>query len=328
MQSETQNHFVLAGLAWAEVEAAGRAWSIPDGEIKWIGWPVEDYPAMWVPGGITTEYRADAGRCSITVSLPPAEASVRATAVADAISGMSASPYSPFPVDPTVLPISAADIDAQVVDAEALRGRIEAFHDPLLIDSLIRDVTWRPGFLDPVLDRVDVVIRDGDGEITGLLPAYVFWRLAVDEFAFAPHDVRDLFLEEPAARPTSRLEQARVEASIQNAFKALEALLGGWPPNDRGKLARLLNSLGLQPHENVTVGGETTSSLLERFFELRDVRSKQAAHAGRTGITDRSLTWRQLLDAHITVWHCLYHRTEHLLAETRASANQGTPPPT
>lgn len=178
----------------------------------------------------------------------------------------------------------------------------------------------QPGTLPPIFDRLDVVLRDGDGEVAGLLPALVFWRLAVDEHALAPDDVR-WTLDHPDERPVTRIDQARAEQSIQNTYKAFEALIGGQAPKDHARFARRLTDLGLDPTASIRLPDDgSPDTLLERLVRLWDLRSKRAAHGGATGVANRSVSWHEVIECHWSIWHCIYHRTEHLLKSAQASS--------
>jgi hypothetical protein len=318
--NEREHHFALLGVCWAKVEATGRVWHIPDGSVAWIGWPVSEFGGIGIPGppGSTDlERRTDAGRVHISMKLAHDDAVERATAVADAIAGMMASPESGMPIEPSVVPISDTDVAAGEVDTDALardhfRG-VEYESSPAL-----RNAVWKPS-LTAILDRLDVVLSDPDGDVTGLLPALVFWRLAVDEYALTPHEVRDA-LANPDDRMPTRIEQARAEQSIHNAFKALEALIGGWPPKDETKFAKRLTALSLDPSAAVGPERLPKQTLLQQLIWLRELRSKQAAHAGMTGVRDRSVSWQQLITAHWAVWHCIYERIQALHADATTTA--------
>lgn len=279
----TEHHFALLGVCWAKVEADDGVWHIPDGWVAWIGWPVKEFGGVGIPGppGSTDlERRTDAGRAHIRVELPYDEAVGRATAVADAVAGMMASPESAMPIEASVVPISSADVAAGEVDTDALARNY--FGGDEFASAALREGVWKPT-LAAVLDRLDVVLSDPDGDMIGLLPALVFWRLAVDEYALAPHEVRDA-IDNPEDWMPTRIDQARAEQSIQNAFKALEALIGGFPPKDETKFAKRLAALGLNPSGSVGPPHTGDRTLLQRLIWLRELRSKQAAHAGMTGV--------------------------------------------
>jgi hypothetical protein len=173
-----ETHFALLGVAWAKVEAMDGVWEIPDGSVTWIGWPVDEdaqFGGIHVPGppGSTDlERRTDAGRMHIRVQLSGADALARANDVADAVAGMMASPQSPVLIETSIVPISIADVRACRVDTDALR-RIYFADDPSAIEAL--QTVQRAGALPPILDRLNVVLSDGDLDATGVLPALVFW---------------------------------------------------------------------------------------------------------------------------------------------------------
>lgn len=303
----------MLGIGFARVEAEERVWSIPDGEVAWIGWPVEEAGGISVagpPGTSDADRRVDGGRVRVAVRGDETNASARASAVADAIAGMLASPQDPIPAETSIVPITNDDLAANLVDTERLRADRSLFPDAFAASALT-DMSGRVKVLPAVLDRLDVVLRDGDGEVTGLLPAFVFWRLAVDEYAIAPDDVR-WTLDHQDERPATRIDQARAEQSIQNAYKALEALIGGQAPKDEDRFARRLRELGLDPDASIRLPDDSPDPLISRLVRLWNLRSKRAAHGGPTGVAQRAVSWHEVVECHWTIWHCIYHRTEHL----------------
>jgi hypothetical protein len=298
------------GLARAEV--GGRVWSIPDGTVRWIGWELSDRGGVSIsgpPGSSDEDCRVDGGRPLVTVHLDEAEAAVHASAVADAIAGMMASPQSPLPVETSVVPLTADDAAAGVADVVRLRSELGLFEA-----AALTNLTAQPNMLPPIFDRLDVVLSDGDREIRGLVPALVFWRLAVDEYAFAPDDVREA-LDHPDQRPVTRVDQARAEQSIQNTYKAFEALIGGQAPKDKRKFKLLLSELGIDPSVSIRLPDGCADTLIERLARIWELRSKRAAHGGPTGVAERAVTWSEVIECLWTVWHCIHTRTEYLLRQ-------------
>jgi hypothetical protein len=140
--------------------------------------------------------------------------------VGDAIAGLLANPQAPVEVDFSVEELPMEWVESGEVDAEEL-AELGQFQDPFAAARLY-DFSYFPDQQQRALDQVAAVLSDGDRRKVGLLPALVFWRLAVDEVAFAPEDVGRLF-GEPSERPAGALDRARVEQSLHNAFKAFEA---------------------------------------------------------------------------------------------------------
>jgi hypothetical protein len=69
--------------------------------------------------------------------------------------------------------------------------------------------------------------------------------------------------------------QATWETALQNAFKAIEAIIGD-PPKDDRKFDQLLRSIGLDPYEEVGFG--ENRSLREEIRFMNIARDKKAAH--------------------------------------------------
>lgn len=153
------------GVGFAKVEAADPRWR---GRVDWVAHRREQRCSISGPPGTSdADRRVDGGRPRVTVCVDDPEASARVSAVADAIAGMLASPQSPIPVETSVVPINDDDVAAEFVDLDRLRADRDLF--PFAATALT-NVSAQPGALPPVLDRLDVVLRDGDAEITGLLP--------------------------------------------------------------------------------------------------------------------------------------------------------------
>jgi hypothetical protein len=320
MARKDPRYFAVLGVGLAQVEVGDRIWPIPDGEVRRIGWELREGGSVSIsgpPGTSDEDRRLDAGRPLVTVHLDDSEAAARATAVADAIAGMMASPQSPVPVETSVVPLSADDAAAGVADVGRLRSHLGLFEA-----ATLSNLTAGRGILPPIFDRLDVVLRDGDGELHGLLPALVFWRLAVDEYAFAPDDVQEA-LDRPEERPVTRVDQARAEQSIQNSYKAFEALIGGQAPKDERKFKFLLSELGIDPSASIRLPDGSPDALIERLSRIWDLRSKRAAHGGPTGVAERAVSWSEVIECHWTIWHCIYTRTEHLLSQHPRPAQPG-----
>jgi len=126
--------------------------------------------------------------------------------------------------------------------------------------------------------------------------AHFYWA-SVHEFVFLGDSVREV-LDNINATPVYRMGLVRAENAIQNAFKAIEALIGD-PPKDDGRLRGKIKAAGLDPDEqagwDIPEYGLATRSILERVRELRDVRDKRAAHA-RTG-ANRRITYFEMMEA-------------------------------
>jgi hypothetical protein len=84
--------------------------------------------------------------------------------------------------------------------------------------------------------------------------------------------------------------QVNWETALQNAFKAIEAIIGD-PPKDDRKFDQLLRSIGLDPYEKIVFEEEWT--LREEIRSMNLARDKKAAHGGTS---NRRLTVGELLN--------------------------------
>jgi hypothetical protein len=123
----------------------------------------------------------------------------------------------------------------------------------------------------------------------------VFWRLSTEDYAFED-DTVGVVLAAPEDGPRTPFDQAQAEQCFQNAYKAMEALLGGQPPKDEAKLRARLVAAGIDPDRIPRLPDET-ATVLQRVMRFREIRDKRVAHGGRTGATARQLTYFDLMEA-------------------------------
>jgi hypothetical protein len=83
-----------------------------------------------------------------------------------------------------------------------------------------------------------------------LLEAAHLYRESILHAWVADDDVFE-FVMEGNDIPATASDRQRVNTAYQNAFKALEAALGGEPPKDRTRLYQRLTDKGLNPNEQV-----------------------------------------------------------------------------
>jgi hypothetical protein len=105
--------------------------------------------------------------------------------------------------------------------------------------------------------------------------------------------------------PITGAEQNIFEDALLNDYKAVEAILGDLPADDR-RLGAKLHAIGEDPDEDV--GYDHQMSLLTALREMNDARDKRAAHGSTR---NRTITTRDLMDfqmlAQRTVWGALEH---------------------
>ncbi|MGA3245436.1 MAG: hypothetical protein ABSE41_12525 [Bacteroidota bacterium] len=102
------------------------------------------------------------------------------------------------------------------------------------------------------------------------------------------------------SQPVSRSEFVKAEAAVLNAFKAVEAIIGD-PPKNEKKFRQCLIDVGLDPDELVGFVGRGPDSgtdlrvpICEKIRQMSYVRDKKAAH-GRSS-ADRRLSYFQIMD--------------------------------
>lgn len=123
-----------------------------------------------------------------------------------------------------------------------------------------------------------------------------FYKESIGQVWVADDDVFE-FMHDNSPIPTSHAEKARVETAYQNAFKAIEAIIGE-PPKDVRKLRRKLIQAGINPDEKVGYelfgmkpGKET---VIKKVLDMQEIRDKMAAH-GKTS-TPRTIDYCEVKD--------------------------------
>ena len=136
-------------------------------------------------------------------------------------------------------------------------------------------------------------------EVWRILPAILdedlfnaahFYQASVKEYCFLGDDI-DEVLAEPDRIPASHHDRARAENSLQNAFKAVEAVIGD-PPKDDARFLGKLKGVGINPSE--MIGYEKKEPIPEKIRKMNEARDTKAAH-GKTP-PGRSITYYELMD--------------------------------
>jgi len=107
-----------------------------------------------------------------------------------------------------------------------------------------------------------------------LFDATRFLKRSLDNFYVYPGEIRKVLSVEGAVPRTSS-HQSNSEDALQNAFKAIEAVIGD-PPKDDRRFFEKLRGIGIDPLEEVGFDRKVTiSALIRRMNEARD---KCSAH--------------------------------------------------
>jgi hypothetical protein len=284
----------------------GREFTFPGGRIVWVRfsipgerlrmhveWAGEEPPILDPPEGSEDwlDTHPEAGRLVIL-----AEDDRTAVVVGDAIGAMLALLHGALGMHYPAIEIPAEWVERGEILAADFAAVYADRRVPLEERLHPRTGVWVPDrALFTVLEHLDALVSHGDGKDRGALAAVVFWRLSTEDYAFEGDDIGEV-LAEPDEGPRTPFDQAQAEQCFQNAYKALEALLGGQPSKDEAKLRARLVDAGVDPNRVPRLPDET-ATVLQRVMRFREVRDTKAAHGGRTAATSRQLTYFDLMEA-------------------------------
>ncbi|MGA3050709.1 MAG: hypothetical protein ABSE00_02175 [Chitinispirillaceae bacterium] len=107
-----------------------------------------------------------------------------------------------------------------------------------------------------------------------LFEATRFFSISQTDFYVAPGQIPEI-LSDPSMVPITSGAQSKFENSLQNAFKAIEALIGD-PPKDDRKLFHKLKEIGVNPSlEFDTLERKPIHTIIRK---MNDARDKKSAH--------------------------------------------------
>ncbi len=133
-------------------------------------------------------------------------------------------------------------------------------------------------------------------ENRSLMDATNFYKESIMQAWVADDDVSNIMWEN-LDMPSSQAGRARIETAYQNAFKAIEAIIGE-PPKDERKLRVKLREAGINPDEEVgyeLYGMEPGKEMIiKKLVDMQQARDKKAAH-GVTTIS-RNIGYCELKD--------------------------------
>ena len=188
------------------------------------------------------------------------------------------------------------------------KGRLIKIKDLVGSDGIGSGIYFRVmesiGVADYVLEEVwrivPIVVKS-----KSLMDAANFYKESIGQVWIAGDDVFDI-MSYNLDIPPSQAQRARIETAYQNAFKAIEAIIGE-PPKDKKKLRVKLLKDGINPDEEVGYnlygmkpGKET---LLKKVMDMHQNRDKKAAH-GKTNIP-RTIGYCELKDKQALARHIL-----------------------
>lgn len=157
--------------------------------------------------------------------------------------------------------------------------------------SLMQSITVPSQVLDYVWRIVPAIV-----DSKSVMDATNFYRESITQAWVADDDVFE-FMCDNSDTPPSQTQRARIETAYQNAFKAIEAIIGE-PPKDEEKIRMKLRSAGVNPDEEVGYNlygmKPGKEPLLKKLIDMQETRDKMAAH-GKTNIP-RTIGYCELKD--------------------------------
>jgi hypothetical protein len=286
---------------------ADREWPVRYGTFSWIGWRSRGRPSHTygeidssgaihdhVPGRLIFKPRGDADDEEVALTL---DALTSLMGLAAPIWGEE---FSPIPI-PTALLTSENLLVEELEEAIAAEDPEFTARGQLRSTSYVGDDApeW-------ALDRIDVALSG----LADLIPALAYIFESRREFLFLGDDIT-MVQADPKAVPPSPIQVIRMETSFHNAYKAMEALLGGEPPTDRERLRERLESRSIDPDEVAGFAG-MREDMLTRVARLQMIRDKRSAHGGRTGVKSKAITYFELMDAQYAVTAAISARIDAL----------------
>jgi len=158
--------------------------------------------------------------------------------------------------------------------------------------------------LDYVWHIVPTIVKS-----ESLMDASNFYRESIMQAWVADDTVFEIMADN-SDMPSSQADRVCVESAYQNAFKAIEAIIGE-PPKDKRKLRMKLIEAGINPDEKVGYdlyemkpGKET---VIKKLVDMHQARDKKAAHGktnelrniGYCELKDKQALARYLITSHI-----------------------------
>lgn len=169
-----------------------------------------------------------------------------------------------------------------------------------VIPSVVMDEVWR---------AVPTIV-----ESKSLLEAAYFYRESLEQARVTDNNIFDL-MQDNTDVPASPTERADVETAYQNALKAIEAIIGE-PPQDERELRMQLQKAGINPDEEI--GYELygmkpwQETILKKLVDMHPAGDKKPA-PGKTG-TPGSIGYRELKDKQTLARHLLLSHIFNALA--------------
>lgn len=297
--------YILLGLAARGHDFRDDRGPVPDGAISWVRYVDPENPepplhssSSEQPPPVGTDPATDtyldfapqAGRLMLTIDAlaDEADADETARAIAEAMSGLLALASPALGMEVGISKISGDAAAVGIVTRAEVEDRLDPMH-PLEEAWAADDCRLRP-----IMHALPVVLAHGHAAVHGGFAAITYFRLSAFDYAFTPDDVRWV-IGNRDERPPTYYARARLEESFHNAFKAVEALLGGEPKWKASALSMVLTRHGIEPARKPHLPDGRDETVPQRLLRLLEVRDKRSAHGGKTG-GDRRLTFYDLME--------------------------------
>ncbi|HCG02754.1 MAG TPA: hypothetical protein DEV93_19690 [Chloroflexi bacterium] len=287
---------------------AGRSWRVPTGLFSWIGWASRERPSpIYGEYDSTGVHQYNEGRIIFKPRAGTDDEDVAVTL--DALTGLMGVADNFWGEQFTGIPIPPRLLASDTIFAEDVEAALVA-DEPDFIDTVVtigRTASVGDAVPEWALDRMDVVMAD----LAEIVPALAYIFESRKEFHFVGDSIT-MVQREPSAISHSPIAAIGMETAFHNAYKAMEALLGGEPPKETAKLRERLESRSINPDEVAGFAG-MREDMLARVMRLQATRDKRSAHAGRTGVKSRSITYFELMDAQYAAATAIKWRIEALM---------------
>jgi hypothetical protein len=139
--------------------------------------------------------------------------------------------------------------------------------------------------------------------------AAIFYRESLQNVWLSPGDVQGVLSARDKAAD-SQVTQVEIESAVWNAYKAIEAIIGE-PPKDERKYRATLIAHGINPEEKVghcwpSLGANNPARepMADKIRKMAACRDKRAGHGSRTS-PDRRITYYELMDFQACARGCL-----------------------
>ncbi len=130
-----------------------------------------------------------------------------------------------------------------------------------------------------------------------LLDAVQFIEESISDYVFRGYVVEEV-LKKPEKTPTSQAERVKLETTVWNSFRAVEAILGGEPSKNIRKLIAKIKGAGICPESIISIPTRNEGfSILNGIQFIHDLRDSTASHGLRR--RKRLITFGEAMEAQL-----------------------------